>query len=81
MTAKIIGWANIIFKVGIVLSLSDSILAMMQRQITEIVALLAVCSENDAFGRCSIALYNTETLAEVFLRIEILAHLKLHFSE
>ena len=81
MTAEVVGWTNVILKVGIVLTLTYGFLAMMQRQIMQVVTLLAVCSEDDAFSRSTITGNYTKTLAEIILSIEVIANLELDICQ
>ena len=81
MTAEVVGWTDVIFKVGIVLTLTYGFLAMMQRQIMQVVTLLAVCSEDDAFSRSTITGNYTKALAEIILSIEVIANLELDICQ
>ena len=81
MTAEVVGWTDVILKVGIVLTLTDGFLTMMQRQIMQVVTLLAVCSEYDAFSRSTITGNYTKALAEIILSIEVIANLKLDICQ
>ena len=81
MTTEVIGWTDVILKVGIVLTLTDGFLAMMQRQIMQVVTLLAVCSKYDAFSRSTITGNYTKTLAEIILSIEVIANLELDICQ
>ena len=81
MTAEVVGWTDVILKVGIVLTLTDGFLAMMQRQIMQIVSLLAVCSEDNALCRSTITGNYTKALAEIILGIKVLPNLELHICK
>ena len=77
MTTEVTGWTDVILKDGIVLTLTDGFLAMMQRKVMQIVTLLAVCTEDDALSWSTITDNYTKALAEVVLRVKVITNLEL----